>query len=527
MDALRQKATALHMQGQFADAERLYQQILKRHPDDFQALLMSGVLAAQTQRPHRAAELFRRSLVVDPRSPLAHNNLGNVLSGLQSYAEAVASFDAAIVCAPTYADAYSNRGVALSNLGRLEEALASYDEAIRLQPDSPLAHNNRANVLMLLQRHTEALSSFDRSLAFRPNDPDMHANRGVCAMQLRRHDEALASFERCIALRPDHAEAHYTKGLALLSLGQFERGWPLLEWRSRESRTVPTRTLSLPRPRWRGEQSLRDKTLFIHWEQGFGDIIQFCRYAKAAEERGARVVLETRPELASLLRTLSPTVRIVTNTELANTADYYIPLLSLPLAFKTNLDTIPYASRYLHSDPAKVEMWRRRLGASTAPTVGLTWSGNAQQADDRRRSLTLAQLLPHLPAGIRYVSLQKDVRDTDRETLPSHRHIMDVAHELVDFSDTAALIDCLDAVVTTDTSVAHLSGALGQKTWVLLAFSPDWRWLLDRDDSPWYRGMKLFRQEQMGDWSGVLGRVRAALAALAQHDRAPPCAASK
>ena len=511
---LRQKATSLHMHGVLAAAEPLYQQVLHERPEDFQSLLMFGVLSAQTRRLQQAAELFRRAVRVDSRSPLAHNNLGNVLAELQSYEPAVASFDAAIALSPEYADAYSNRGVALGNLGRLDEALASHDEAVRLQPRSARAHNNRANVLLLLQRQEEALASFDTSIALEPGDPEVHNNRGQCALQLRRHAEALASFENCIALNHDHPEAHYSKGLALLTLGDFERGWPLVEWRSSELRATPTRTLRLPPPLWRGEESLEGKRLFIHWEQGFGDTIQFCRYARLAEDRGAHVVLEAQPALGPLLQSLSPTMEIVADLELAKTADYYCPLLSLPLAFKTRLDTIPYTGRYLGRDPVKVEKWRAKLGQRTTPLVGLAWRGNALQSDDRRRSVELAELMRYLPDGIRYISLQKDVRDVDRKILSAHPHIVDIADELVDFSATASLIDCLDLVVTVDTSVAHLSGALGQETCVLLSFSPDWRWMLNGVDCPWYSTMRLYRQEKLAEWSGPLERIRSALLEL-------------
>jgi len=512
--ALRDAAITRHLQGNFPEAEPLYQQSLRLAPQDFQTLFMYGLLAAQTGRLEQAAGLFRKAIRIDANSPQAHNNLGSVLAELERYGEALASFEKAVLLAPQYAEAHSSRGAALGCLKRYEEALASHERAIQLQPHSAFAHSNRGNLLLQLQRHEEALVSFDTSIALRPEDAELHTNRGQCLLQTGRYEEAISSFDASIRLSSAGAEAHYSKGLALLTLGDLERGWPLHEWRSHKARATPTRAPPLACPRWSGEESLEGKTLFIHYEQGLGDTLQFCRYAKLAQERGARVVLEVQPALAPLLRRLGPAIEIVTDLESARRADCYSPLMSLPLAFKTGLATIPHAAGYLAGDPTRVASWRSELGADSTPLVGLAWRGNPLQGADQRRSIELGQLIRHLPQRARYVRLQTEMSEVDRKTLQSHSPLRQLLQPPGDFADTAALIECLDVVITVDTSIAHLSGALGRRTWLLLPYAPDWRWLLARDDSPWYRSVRLYRQERAGDWAGPLARIEAAISAL-------------
>jgi hypothetical protein len=330
-------------------------------------------------------------------------------------------------------------------------------------------------------------------------------------LDLRRHAEALAGYENYIAIEPDSAEALSAKGRALLLLGELESGWGYYEWRHRCAASYPTRAPLLSQPRWHGEESLQGKTLLVHWEQGLGDTLQFCRYARLAEDLGARVLLEVQPALHRLCQSLTPTIEVVADLSRSSEAHYHCPLLSLPLAFKTTLTTIPCFGRYLSSEPNAGQQWRSRLGTSSALRVGLAWSGSAAHPNDLNRSISLADLIGHLPAGPRYVSLQKEIRERDREVLRSNPQILDVGAELRDLADTAALCDCMDVVVSVDTSVAHLAGALGRQTLILLPFSPDWRWRLDRTDSPWYPTVKLYRQACAGDWDSALTCVAAAL----------------
>ena len=262
---------------------------------------------------------------------------------------------------------------------------------------------------------------------------------------------------------------------------------------------------------WLGSQSLQDKTILLHAEQGLGDTIQFCRYASLVAKLGAKVILEVQRPLLGLLKNLDGVSQIIARGDALPEFDYQSPLLSLPLAFKTQLHTIPSALRYLAGDSEKVLAWQARLGEKTKPRVGLVWSGNLEHKNDHNRSLSLSQVLPYLPSSCQYICLQKELRNADQAILAQHPHIQFFGDALEDFTDTAALCDLMDVVISVDTSVAHLAAALGKPTWVLLPFSPDWRWLLDRKDSPWYPSAKLYRQERIGDWNGVLSRVREGL----------------
>ena len=611
-----QQANALHQRGQLAQARALYEEILKAKPDHFDALHLSGVIAAQLRDPARAAALMARAIKVKPREAAPHCNRGIALHQLQQLEAALASFDRAIALKPDYAAAFCNRGNVLKDLRRLPAALASYERAIAIQPNMPEAHSNRGNVQSELKQWEAALASYDRAIAFRagfaeahfnrgnalkalhrfeeslesydaaiavtaghaeahcnranllkewdrpeaalagydralaikpdyaeahfnrgnllremrqyeralasydaavsinPDFAEAHLNRGLVLKELHRFDESLSSYDRALAIKPGYAEAHVNRATALLLCGDLERGWRDYEWRWRNPSGSSIReTREFPQPQWTGAEPLAGTTLLLHGEQGLGDTLQFCRYAKLAADAGASVILEAQSPLTGLLESLQGVSQVLPRGDAFPAFDHHCPLLSLPLAFKTRLDTIPSAHAYLHADPAKVAVWKARLGSG--PRIGLVWSGNPNHVNDRNRSVPLAELLTHLPAGLQYVSLQREVADIDRLALQAHPEVMDVAEHLHDFSDTAAVCDCLDLVISVDTSVAHLSAALGRPTWILLPFTPDWRWLLDRNDSPWYPTARLHRQGSIDDWSGVLAHVGQELTRMA------------
>ena len=323
-------------------------------------------------------------------------------------------------------------------------------------------------------------------------------------------DAALASYDKAIELKPDYADALFHKSLALLLAGNFRQGWEFYEWRlKRENPASPRRVF--PRPLWLGSQSISGKTILLHSEQGLGDSIQFCRYAVFVAGLGARVILEVEPPLFGLFNKLAGVSELVIKGNPLPDFDYHCPLLSLPFAFKTDLGTIPCARHYLKCPPDKLEHWKSRLGEKNGPRVGLAWNGNVMHMNDGSRSIPLSALTRHLPEGFTYVSLQKEIREIDKSTLESSANIFHYGEELNDFTDTAALCKLMDVVISVDTSVAHLSGALGKPTWVLLPFSPDWRWMLDRDDSPWYPDIRLFRQQKPNDWSEAIERIISSL----------------
>lgn len=540
---LFKRALTFHQLGQLAQANQIYQKVLEKQPAHFDALHLSGVIAYQTQNHALAEELIARAIEINPNYAAtysnrgvalqelkrldeavasydkalalkpdyaeAHSNRGNALKELGRLDEAVASYDKAVAIKHDYAEAYSNRGIALQELKRAEEAVVSYDKALTIKPDYAEVHSNRGIALQALGRLEQALASYDTALSIKPNYAEAHYNRGVVLKELKRLDEAVASYEKAIQIKPDYAEAYFNEALALLLAGDFDRGLELYEWRWKIDKTgLKKREFS--QPLWLGAENISGKTLLLYAEQGLGDTIQFCRYAKLAKALGIRVILEVPKELLGLLSGLEGVDELMENGKELPTFDYHCPLMSLPLAFKTELTSIPSPKPYIAASPQQSEEWAQLLGRKIKPRVGLAWSGSALHKNDHNRSLTLRQLLPYLPDGYEYVSLQKEVREIDKKLLMGSG-IRHYGEELKDFTDTAALCDFMDLVISVDTSVAHLAGAMGKKTWVLLPYAPDWRWLLDRSDSPWYESMNLYRQDESRGWLSVLETLRSDL----------------
>ncbi len=551
IEAKFNQATALHQQGKLADAERVCRKILRREPNHFDALHLLGVIAKQTRRTERAVELIKKAIglnanvaaahnnlgnaLLDLRRPadalasydkaitlkpdyaMAHNNRGNVLHELKRPADALVSYDRAIALNPDFATAHYNRGLALEDLKRPADALSSYDKAIALKPDYAEAYNNRGNALKNLNHPADALASCDKAIALKPDYAMAHNNRGNALLDLKRPEDALASYDKAIALKPDFAEAHWNQSLCLLLLGRFEQGWRQYEWRKKGDKAIATR--SFPQPLWLGEEKITGKTLFIWWEQGLGDTIQFCRYAKLAEARGAKVIMSVQQPLHGLLKQISPTIQIIGPDEVPTDFDYHCPLLSLPLAFRTTLETIPANIPYLRANVEKSLFWKEKLGEKSKPRIGLVWSGGFRPnqpdlwAVNSRRNIPLAKLVALKNPKIEYHSLQKG-QPAEAELAELKRtkwdgpDIIDFTSLLNDFSDTAALVENLDLVIAVDTATAHLAGAMGKPVWILNRFDTCWRWLLDRDDSPWYPSARLFRQQQIGNWAGVIDRAK-------------------
>jgi Tfp pilus assembly protein PilF len=449
---------------------------------------------------------LRRSL--RPNYPQAYCNRGRALQGLGRLEDAVESYGRAIALRPDHASAYTNRGAILARLERFAEALESYDRAIALLPDHPGLHANRGNALQRLKRFDEAIAGYDTAIALKPDYPDAYNGRGIALEELGRFDEAMASFDRALELHPDYAEPSLQKAALHLRKGQFDIGWRYYEARKR--RREPEGSRGFGKPLWSGETSIAGKTILIHWEQGFGDVIQFSRYVRLLEGVGARVLFAPQRELKTLMRGLDAEARIVDVDADALLFDCHCPLMSLPRVFRTDMETIPSAG-HLSADEEKVAFWRERLGRKTRPRVGIVWTGNVHP--DRRRSIELEQFARLFDPRFEFVSLQKKVTDAERAVL-DRAGVLHLGDAFVDFSDTAAACVLMDRVVSIDTAVAHLAGALGVPVWVLLPWLADWRWLLDRDDSPWYPTMRLFRQTTRGDWDAVLRRVELELHAL-------------
>jgi len=433
---------------------------------DPSALLAEGLDAQKAGRLRRAEECYRAILKENPAHPDALHLLGTIAFQAGKPADAVALIRRAIARNPADPHYHNNCGPALRALDRFEEAAACYRECLRLAPD-----------------HPEAWYNLGKTLA-----------------EAARPAEALAAYNRQLALHPQHLSARWNRSLTLLQLGNYRAGWREYEIRWE---ATPFKRRKFPSPAWRGEP-LASKTLLIHAEQGLGDTIQMLRYAPLAADLGARVIFECQPELASLARFVNGIATVVPRGNPLPHFDFEIPAMSLPLAFQTALETIPKKIPYLRADPDKSSFWKARLEKIPAPRkFGLVWAGGPKHPANSKRSMS-PSLFPPLAAipRIEWISLQKGM---SAEPFPFP--LQDWTSELHDFSDTAALVQNLDAVIAVDTAVAHLAGALGKPVWILLPFSPDFRWLMDRSDSPWYPSACLIRQTSPGDWKGVMDRL--------------------
>jgi cytochrome c-type biogenesis protein CcmH/NrfG len=427
---------------------------------------------------------------------------------LESYDGAVAAFQTIIRLKPDTPGALNNLGIALQGTGRLDEAIASFRQAIRLKPDLAEAHNNLGNAVEDKGQLDEAIASFRQAIRLKPDLADAHNNLGNALTDKGRLEEAVPAYGQAIALNPDLSAAHTNLGLALLARGDFRRGLQEYEWRWK-CKDFPFSGRNFAQPQWDG-CPLEGRTLVLHAEQGFGDALQFIRYLPLVQQRGGRIVIECPAGLQRLFQTtMAGRCQIVVRGQPLPPFDLHCPILSLPLAFKTTMESIPAEVPYLFADAELVESWRQKLGVSAAGLkVALAWAGNPKVKGDRTRSMSLDRLAPLWEVGgATFYSLQKGAAAVRADQPPAGQPLVNLAPELHDFADTAAVMGLMDLVITTDTSVAHLAGALGRPVWVMLRFMPDWRWFLDRDDSPWYPTMRLFRQTTPGDWLDVVQRV--------------------
>jgi len=507
------RANTLRELGRLSEAEQSYSLALAIEPDDAVTLHSRALVRYLQRRYVEALRDFDALAALGNENAPALVGRGATLVALRRHGEALAPLERAIQLLPGEAEAHIQRGVALLNLERNAEALASFDRALAMRPDASEVLNNRGIALAATGRLSEALDSLIRSAVLSGMTADNHTNTGIVLKSLGRHREAAASFGRALALRPDDPSAKFALAFLYLTLGEFALGWPLYEARFDVAALGnPARNFSAPR--WNGEP-LAGKTLLVHAEQGLGDVIQFCRYLLLLAAQGISVVFEVMPSLKALLRTLPPAIRLVGRGEPLPPVDYYCPLLSLPFAFNTRLDTIPAQVSYLTAEPQRTARWMQRLGALSGLRVGVAWQGNLAVEKliwARGRSIPLAALEPlaRLP-GVRLVSLQKGPGLEQLRTVSFAERIIDLSADLDRgpdaFLDTAAVMAGLDLVISSDTSVAHLAGALGRPVWTVLAASPEWRWGLERSDSPWYPTMRLFRQTTDGDWNTVVATI--------------------
>lgn len=467
-----------HRQGRLDDAEALYHAALKHDPAHWQALHQVGAIHLARGQLAEALQWIGAAMKANSGSAEVTSNYGLVLRSLKRDNEAIEYFNRALMLKPGYVPALLTRGASLQCIGRREESLASLNRVIEIDQSHAKAHYNRANVLH----------------------------------ELGRFDEALKAYARASELSPGDADTHWNESLTRLLCGDFKEGWKKYEWRLKRPAHEDRKFTA---PLWQGEP-IAGKTILVHAEQGFGDTLQFIRYIPLLAKMSAQVVLEVQPALKSLVATLEGVSVLISRGETLPDFDLHCPIMSLPLAFKTELATIPADVPYLKVPQDRAEKWRAKLPKKTKPRIAFAWSGSATHEQDLIRSIPLEKFRPLFANhDFQWISVQRDLRPGDLEILNAHSNILHLGGELSDFADTAVTIAESDLVLSVDTSVAHLAGALDRPTWILLQHSPDFRWLLNREDSPWYPAARLFRQPNFGDWDGVIEKVREELGSLA------------
>lgn len=547
---LLQAAVAHHRAGRLGEAKDLYVRVLTANPNDVDALHLFGALAHDLGHDDVAVEFIGRAIALDPavahyhynlaqaqraRGDLtaaakgyaeavrldpgwadAHNNLGIALRGTGDPEREAACYAEAVRLQPSHAGAWINLGNVLQERDGLDDALACYETALRLDPGNAMARTNLGGALQSLGRVDEAVACYDEVLRHHPDHASALYNLGQSRMAQGRTVEATACYEQALRQSPDDPDTHWSLGLCLLTRGDYARGWQEFEW----GRRTPARLAEARRfaqAPWTGDD-IRGRTILLHAEQGLGDTLQFIRYAALVKALGATVVVETQPELVRLCKGMDGVDHLAGQGETLPPFDCHAPMLSLPGLLGTTVATIPATVPYLAAPADDTVRWAERLGPYVGRKVGLAWAGNPRRfqkdanAIDRRRSMALHQFAPLASiAGVHFLSLQKGEPADQARSPPPGLVLVDFMDDVTDFADTAALVANLDLVIGVDTSVVHLAGALGKPVWILSRFDGCWRWLKDRDDSPWYPTARLFRQPHPGAWAPVVETVAEAL----------------
>ncbi len=549
-----QTAIAFHQRGDLPTALKLYSMVLQTDPENFDALHLSGVISYQLGDLDNAIFCLSKAISVNYASASLHLNYGAALHQAKRYGEALESYNTAIAISLDNSDAFYNRANLFYEMKRFDEALESYDQAIAINEKHADSFYNRANTLREIMRYEEALKNYDQAISLKADSCVYINNRGVVLQEMHRYDEALQSYTQAIFTKPDYTEAYINRGNALKDFKRFEGAWQAYEkamliepygaegywnaglylllqgnyskglilYESRKFKQDPLGNRTYNCPKWEGGQNLSDKTILVHWEQGLGDTIQFSRYIFELTKMGATVLFAPQKPLQKLMSMLQAPVQIVNVEDQSIVFDFHSPLLSLPLAFNTDSETIPHQVPYLVAESELLSKWKKAIGQNGFK-IGICWQGSTGKVDAGRSfAVSHFESLSKIP-GVRLISLHRGEGEAQLENLP---HGMMVETYQLDsgsdaFMDTAAVIKCCDLVISSDTAVAHLAGALGANTWILLKYVPDWRWMLDRDDSPWYPTMRLFRQNSNGDWDDVFCRIKNALLA-SLREGAPP-----
>ena len=538
---LFEQAIQHHQVGQLEQAKRKYQEILDTNPQHADSSHLLGLVEYQYGNYVKAIEHIQQAVLISPEQPVFLNNLGNVLKEIGELDRSVQAYQQALEVAPDDAEIHNNLGVTLKEMGELDRSVQAYQQALEINPQYAEAHNNLGNVLKEMDRLDESIHAYQQALKINPQFVEGYYNIGVFFQEQRKVKESAQAYQKAIQIQPDYVEAHINLGVVLreqvrlkesiqahqkaiqiqpdyeeahinlaitfLLQGQLTAGWREFEWRRSRKR-------DFKRPLWDGTP-LNGKSILIYAEQGFGDTIQFVRYIDLLPDANTIIIVVCQPELKTLFKSINRIDTLVTKGEDIPDSDVHVPLLSLPYMFNTTLDTIPARIPYLYLNPEADSVFH--LDDSHDLKIGIVWAGRPTHANDNNRSIDLKWFKCLLDIrNCEFFSLQVGERREDIKQHGCHHTIKDLGEQFTDFHHTASAILQLDLVISVDTAVAHLAGALGKAVWTLLPFVPDWRWMLDRSDSPWYPSMTLFRQKETGDWRPVFEQLRLALTRYSQ-----------
>jgi tetratricopeptide (TPR) repeat protein len=510
IEACNNLGNALKNKGETERALDYYTKAIVLNPDYIPVINNLANLLKKLGRTDEAVIHYKKAISLDPGVSETYFNLADALKDLDMFDDAIEQYRQAISIRPDFAEAYSDLGNILKKIKKYDEAIENYRKAISLKPDFAEAYNNLSDTYRVLGKFSESVDLGLKAIQVKPDFESAYVNLGNIYLAQGNYNASIEQYQKAIEIRPNYPDAHYNMGLLLLLMGEFEEGWKEYGWRFKSKEIadqIGYRDLGIPV--WNGTP-LNGRTILIMSEQGFGDQIQFARYIPLIKEMGGRVLFECHKELMPLFESFEGIDRLLEkpyNSDSGENTDVCVQLLNLPGIFGAKLDNMLADVPYLKADPGSADKWESRFNRASIK-IGIVWAGNPKHSNEGNRSCKLSDftLLSSIP-DVELFSLQKDGMNGNYESHLSAMKVIDLGKEIGDFNDTASIIEKLDLVISVDTSVAHLAGSLGRPVWTLLPFIPDWRWMLDREDTPWYPTMKLFRQREPGDWEDVLNRV--------------------